>query len=55
MSGWEKVAAATVLALIGLLGLNLAIWRRMRAAVRSAPQVQHQGERDVQAHDIDLV
>ena len=34
MTGWEKVIAATVLAVIGLAGLNLAMWRRMRAARR---------------------
>lgn len=34
MSGWEKVIAATVLAVIGLAGMNLAIWRRLRAARR---------------------
>ncbi len=32
MSGGEKVIAATVLAVIGLIGMNLAIWRRLRAA-----------------------
>ena len=32
MTGWEKVAAATAVALLGLIGLNLAIWRRIRAA-----------------------
>ena len=37
MTGWEKVVAATLLAVIGLAGLNLAIWRRMRAAVRACP------------------
>ncbi|MDB5696803.1 MAG: hypothetical protein JWN21_2346 [Sphingomonas bacterium] len=36
MSGWEKVIAATVLAVIGLVGVNLAIWRRMRVAAREA-------------------
>ena len=35
MTGWEKVIAATVVAVIGLVGLNLAIWRRVRAAVRA--------------------
>lgn len=55
MTGWEKVAAATLLAAIGLLGLNLAIWRRVRAAVRLAPQVQDQRERDVQSQDVDFV
>lgn len=34
MSGWEKVIAATMLAVIGLVGLNLAIWRRLRQARR---------------------
>jgi hypothetical protein len=36
VTGWEKVIAATVLAVIGLIGLNLAMWRRMRAATREA-------------------
>ena len=35
MSGWEKVIAATLLAVIGLVGLNLAIWRRLRAGAQS--------------------
>ena len=34
MTGWEKVIAATVLALVGLIGLNLAMWRRLRDARR---------------------
>ena len=34
MSGWEKVIAATVLAVVGLVAFNLAIWRRLRAASR---------------------
>lgn len=38
VSGWEKVIAATVLAVIGLVGLNLAIWRRMRVAGRRERQ-----------------
>jgi hypothetical protein len=38
VTGWEKVIAATLLAVIGLVGLNLAIWRRMRAALRSGEQ-----------------
>ena len=36
MTGWEKVIAATVVAVIGLAGLNLSIWRRVRAAARAA-------------------
>ena len=32
MSGWEKVIAATLVAVVGLVALNLAIWRRMRSA-----------------------
>ena len=32
MTGWEKVIAATLVAVVGLVALNLAIWRRMRAA-----------------------
>lgn len=38
MTGWEKVAAATALAVVGLGGFNLAIWRRLREAVRMAKQ-----------------
>jgi hypothetical protein len=38
VSGWEKVIAATAVAVIGLIALNLAIWRRMRAATRDAQQ-----------------
>lgn len=33
MTGWEKVAAATLVAVVGLLGLNLAIWRRVRVSL----------------------
>ncbi|WP_425229545.1 hypothetical protein [Sphingomonas sp.] len=36
MTGWEKVIAATVVAVIGLAGLNLAVWRRVRGAMRAA-------------------
>lgn len=38
MTGWEKVIAATVVAVVGLIGLNLAIWRRMRDAARVTEQ-----------------
>lgn len=38
MSGWEKVAAATVLAVMGLFALNVAIWRRMRATTQAFAQ-----------------
>jgi hypothetical protein len=34
VTGWEKVIAATVVAVIGLIGFNLAIWRRLREARR---------------------
>jgi hypothetical protein len=37
VTGWEKVIAATILAVIGLVGLNLAIWRRLREARRQRP------------------
>jgi len=33
MSGPVKVAAVVLLCVVGLVGLNLAMWRRMRAAV----------------------
>lgn len=36
MTGWEKVAAATLVGVVGLLGLNISIWRRMRVAVTKA-------------------
>lgn len=48
MTGWEKVVAATVLAVIGLLGLNLSMWRRLRSA-RSAAKIENHGQRDIQA------
>ncbi|WP_419807399.1 hypothetical protein [Sphingomonas sp.] len=48
MTGWEKVIAATVLAVIGLAGLNLAIWRRMRAALRYARASADEIEQDDQ-------
>lgn len=32
MNGWEKVIASAVLAVIGLAGLNLAVWRRLKQA-----------------------
>ena len=53
MTGWEKVAAATLVAVVGLLGLNLAIWRRLRATLaHSAVQVEDGHERDFQAEEI---
>jgi len=43
VTGWEKVAAATLVAVLGLVGLNLAIWRRLRAALRAqAPSNRRQ-------------
>ncbi len=33
--GWAKVAAATAVAVLGLAGFNLAIWRRLRQASRA--------------------
>ena len=33
--GWVKVIAATAVALLGLAGLNLSIWRRLKAARRA--------------------
>lgn len=47
MTGWEKVIAATLLAVIGLIGLNLAIWRRVRAAARSGREIENKGQRDI--------
>lgn len=44
MTGWEKVIAATLLAVVGLIGLNLAIWRRMRAAVRSGAECENEDQ-----------
>ena len=32
--GWMKVIALTAIALAGLVGLNLAMWRRLRIARR---------------------
>lgn len=56
MTGWEKVIAATVLALIGLVGVNLAIWRRMREVAKagrgSVGQVEDQPERIVEATEV---
>lgn len=51
MSGWEKVIAATVLALVGLVGLNLAIWRRMRAA-RLPAEIEHHGQCNVEPGEV---
>lgn len=48
MTGWEKVGAATLLAIVGLVGLNLAIWRRLKT-VRLAAKVKNYGQRDIQA------
>ena len=48
MSGWEKVAAATVVAVVGLVMLNLAIWRRMRDATQSAAQIERYRERNIE-------
>lgn len=36
MSGWEKVALVTALMVVALAAFNLAVWRRVRAAVRAA-------------------
>ena len=30
--GWAKVIAATVVAVLGLGGFNLSVWRRLKAA-----------------------
>ena len=38
MSGWEKVFALTGLALVVLVGLNVAMWRQMRRVLRDAPR-----------------
>lgn len=48
MSGWEKVIAATVVAVVGLIAFNVAIWRRMRASVGLAAQVERDRDREVQ-------
>ena len=48
MTGWEKVIAATLLAVIGLAALNLAIWRRMRESVRLPAEAEDHRERDVE-------
>lgn len=34
MSGWVKVGLLTALAVIALVGLNVSLWRRMKAATR---------------------
>lgn len=56
MTGWEKVAAATLVAVIGLVALNLAIWRRMRAGLaaqrRSADQIEQDSQRIVQPVEV---
>lgn len=51
VSGWEKVIAAMVLAVIGLVGLNLAIWRRLRvgAGKPSGGQVEDERQRVIQS------
>lgn len=38
MTGWEKVFALTGLALVVLVGLNVAMWRQMRRVLRDAPR-----------------
>ncbi|WP_156457950.1 hypothetical protein [Sphingomonas sp. Leaf412] len=42
--GWTKVIAATAVALLGLLGLNLAIWRRLRQVSRERGELPPGGE-----------
>ena len=42
--GWTKVIAATIVAVLGLLGLNLAIWRRLRQASRERGELPPGGE-----------
>lgn len=32
MTPWTKVILATIVAVLGLIGFNLAVWRRLRAA-----------------------
>lgn len=44
VSGWEKVVAATLVAVAGLVMLNLSIWRRLRAARRSQSRIEMQNE-----------
>lgn len=55
MTGWEKVAAATLVAVIGLLGLNLAIWRRMRAAVASGVQIENEQQGQAQPLEVERI
>lgn len=52
MSGWEKVIAATVLAVVGLAGLNLAIWRRMQSTAMSVFKAENKQQRFVDALQI---
>ena len=38
MTGWEKVALVTALMVVALAAFNLAVWRRMRVAIRAAKE-----------------
>ena len=58
MSGWEKVIAATLVAIAGLAGVNLAIWRRLRVARAEAHrlpgQVENERQRSVQQRQVEF-
>lgn len=40
MTGWEKVLVLTGLAVLVLVGLNVAMWRQMRRVLRDAPRAE---------------
>ena len=42
MTGWPAVFATTGLMTIALVGFNIRLWRRMRAATEAAKREQQQ-------------
>ncbi len=55
VTGWEKVAGATGVAVLGLAGLNLAIWRRVKRAVaagRSAAKIEQDDQGQIESFQI---
>lgn len=44
MSGWTKVFLATGILLVGIIGFNIALWRRLREARRLAAFEERDGE-----------
>ncbi|MEI5687439.1 MULTISPECIES: hypothetical protein [Sphingomonas] len=44
MKGWTAVVVITGLALVMLIGLNVRLWRMMKAATAKAREQQARGE-----------